>query len=42
MVIVIIPVELIIAKKGIAYNICKDNERALGPDGDMSEKFTFG
>lgn len=31
-----------LAKKGIAYNICKDHERALGPDGDMSEKFTLG
>ena len=31
-----------IAKKGIAYNICKDHERALGPDGEMSEKFTLG
>tara|TARA_B100001027_G_scaffold13121_1_gene7937 strand:+ start:549 stop:1157 length:609 start_codon:yes stop_codon:yes gene_type:complete len=31
-----------LAKKGIAYNICKDHERALGPDGEMSEKFTLG
>ena len=31
-----------IAKKGIAYNICKDHERALGPDGEMDEKFTLG
>ena len=31
-----------IQKKGIAYNICKDHERALGPDGDMSEKFSLG
>ena len=31
-----------LAKKGIAYNICKDHERALGPDGEMSEKFTIG
>jgi hypothetical protein len=31
-----------IKKKGIAYNICKDHERALGPDGNMSEKFSLG
>ncbi len=31
-----------VKKKGIAYNICKDHERALGPDGDMSEKFSLG
>ena len=31
-----------IAKKGIAYDICKDHERALGPDGDMDEKFSLG
>jgi len=31
-----------LAKKGIAYNICKDQERALGPDQEMSEKFTLG
>lgn len=31
-----------IAKKGIAYNICKDHERALGPDGEMDEEFSLG
>ena len=36
------PARTDMAKKGIAYNICKDHERALGPDGEMSEKFTLG
>ncbi len=31
-----------IEKKGIAYNICKDKERALGPDGEMGEIVDFG
>ena len=29
-------------EKGIAYNICKDKERALGPDGEMGEIVDFG
>jgi hypothetical protein len=36
------PARTDIAKKGIAYDICKDHERALGPDQEMSEKFTLG
>ena len=31
-----------LAKKGIAYNICEDKERAMGPGGEMSEEFTLG
>ena len=36
------PLRTDLAKKGIAYNICKDKERALGPDGEMSDDFTLG
>ena len=36
------PARTDIAKKGIAYDICKDHERALGPDGDMDEMFSLG
>ena len=31
-----------VAKKGIAYNICKDHERALGPDGEIDDEFSLG
>lgn len=36
------PHRIDIAKKGIAYNICKDHERALGPDGEIDDEFSLG